>query len=94
MEDRQKAIEELQKQIKLGRERLGPKGLKELERLSQGLTPKGGVNYKSPEECMDEMIPYDKETALKALEIYLENHGDPEALQQKILELANKKLKQ
>ncbi len=84
--DRQKAIEELQKQIKLGRERLGPEGIKELEKLAKNMqapvakaptVPKGSVAY-------------DKKAALKAFELFIKNHGDPREFERRLLEMLNK----
>ncbi len=38
MDKKQKAIEELKKQRKLARERLGPEDVRELEKLAKGLS--------------------------------------------------------
>jgi len=86
MNSRQKAIEELKKQIELGKERLGPEGVKELQRMAKGIQAPSSVSTNIPEDS----VPYDKETALKALELYLQNHGDPERLRKQILEMVNK----
>ena len=85
MTEREKALEELKKQIKLGRERLGPEGIKQLENMAKGInSPAGSQGIPADSE------PYDRETAMKALEIFIQNHGDPEWLRQEILKMVNK----
>jgi len=87
MGNKDTAIEELKKQIQLGRERLGPEGVKQLEQMAKGLIPVSEVP--AADQNLD-TVPYDKETALKALEIYLQNHGDPEELERRILAMVDK----
>lgn len=71
MDSRQKAIEELKKQIKLGRERLGPEGIKKLEALAKTVKPSGTV-------------PYDKKAAARALEIFLKNHKNAKDFEKRL----------
>jgi len=86
MSSREKAIAELKKQIRLGRERLGPEGIKELEKLAKGLRkPKPEAPAAPPGA-----VPYDRESALKAFEIFLKNHGDPKEFEKRLLALLKK----
>lgn len=79
MGNKEKAIEELKKQIQEGKERLGPEGVKRLQELA-----KNNISPSNP-NIPEDSVPYDKETALKALELFIQNHGDPEWLRQEIL---------
>lgn len=81
MDSRKKAIEELKKQIKLGRERLGPEGIKQLEQLV-----KSGQKIKTAPD----MVPYDKTSALEAFKIFLKNHGNPALFEKKLREMMKK----
>ena len=77
MDKRQKAIEELKKQIKLGRERLGPEALKELERLAKGIQkPKSAP-------LPPGVVPYDRKAAAQVFEIFLKNHRNPKDFQKR-----------
>lgn len=82
MTPRQKAIEELQKQIKLGRERLGPDGVRQLEKLAKGI--------QKPKPAAPSTVPYDKKAAAKALEIFLKNHSNAKDFEKKLLEFLKK----
>ncbi|MBI3441071.1 MAG: hypothetical protein HY052_04605 [Proteobacteria bacterium] len=84
MSSRQKAIEELKKQIRLGRERLGPDGIKELEKLAAAAQKQKPA---VPPEVPPGMLPYDKKAAAKALEIFLKNHGNPKEFEKRLREL-------
>jgi len=84
MDKRKSAIEELKKQIRLGRERLGPEGIKELENLAKGIVkPKQTAKPSGA-------LPYDKQAALKAFELFLKNHGDPKEFERRLLALLKK----
>ena len=85
MDERQKAINELKKQIKLGRERLGPEGIKQLEKLAKGLTsPKAAALLPSG------TVPYDKKAAIAAFQLFLKNHGDPVEFERRLREMIKK----
>ena len=85
MDRRQQAIEELKQQIKLGRERLGPEGVQQLEKLAKGLNrPK--VSPALPPGT----VPYDKKSALAVFQLFLKNHGDPVEFERRLRELLNK----
>ena len=86
MDQKKKAIEELKKQIKLGRERLGPEGIKELEKLAKGLQ-----NRKPAPDLPEGMVPYDKKAAMAAFQHFLKNHGDPKEFEKRLLALLKKK---
>jgi hypothetical protein len=86
MDKKQKAIEELKKQRKLARERLGPEGVKELEKLAKGLNkPKAASSAVPPGS-----IPYDKMAAMAAFQMFLKNHGDPAEFERRLREMINK----
>ena len=86
MDKRQKAIEELKKQIQIQRERLGPEGIKELENLAKGMQGK----IKRKPELPPGMVPYDKASAMKAFELFLKNHGDPKEFERRLLDMIKK----
>ncbi len=75
MGNKDQAIQELQRQMAKAREELGPERVKELKKMMQG-----NQSIKD-----SDLVAYDKETAMKALEIFIQNHGDPEWLRQQIL---------
>ena len=83
MDSKKKAIEELKKQIKLGRERLGPEGVRELEKLAKTI-------QRPKPAAPPGMVPYDKQSALKAFELFLQNHGDPREFEKRLLALLKK----
>jgi hypothetical protein len=85
MDKKQKAIEELKKQRKLARERLGPEGVRELEKLAKGLG-----KPKPPSGLPPGSIPYDKKAALDAFRLFLKNHGDPTEFERRLREMINK----
>ena len=74
--------------MKLAKDRLGPEGVKELQKLARGINPPPVASGRplAPEGH----VPYDKKAALQALELFMKNHGDPEELKKKILELLKK----
>jgi hypothetical protein len=91
MGDRQKAIQELRKQMFLARQRLGPEGLKELEKLAKSMQdPKAAPPPPSATALPPGMVPYDKEAALAALELFIKNHGDPKEFEKRLLEMIKK----
>ncbi len=85
MDKKQKAIEELKKQRLLARERLGPEGVKELEKLAKGLKSPKASAASSPGS-----IPYDKKAAIAAFQLFLKNHGDPAEFERRLREMINK----
>ena len=85
MDSRQKAIEKLKRQIKLERERLGPEGVKELEKLAKNIIKPKQINA-----LPDKIMHYDKKEALKAFEFFLKNHGDPEEFEIRLREMIKK----
>lgn len=84
MDKKQKAIEELKKQTRLARERLGPEGVKQLEKLAKDIASK-----KKPKSS--ETVPYDKAAAMQAFKLFLDMHGNPEEFQRKLLEMIKQK---
>ncbi|MCK4945921.1 MAG: hypothetical protein KAS59_06630 [Alphaproteobacteria bacterium] len=85
MNSKQKAIENLKKQIRLERERLGPDGIKELEKLAKNI-----IKPERVDTLPAGMVPYDKKAAIKAFEIFLKNHGDPEEFERRLREMIRK----
>jgi len=85
MDKKQKAIEELKKQRQLARERLGPEGIKELEKLAKNM------GKLSPAAALPPgTVPYDKEAALAAFQMFLKNHGDPKEFEKRLRAMINK----
>jgi hypothetical protein len=88
MNSKQKAIEELKKQRQLARERLGPEGVKKLEKLAKGLSsPQKAA--KSP-AVPPGFVPYDKKSALEAFQLFIKNHGNPAEFERRLREMINK----
>lgn len=93
MDKRQQAIAELKRQMHLARERLGPEGIKALENLAraqqQGMKQ---ASFQPPKPAAPPpgMVPYDRAAAARALEIFLNNHGDPEGFEKKLRALLKK----
>jgi len=65
MNSKQKAIKELKKQIRMERERIGPNGIKELEKLAKNI-----IKPEQMDALPAGMVPYDKKAAIKAFEIF------------------------
>lgn len=86
MDSKQKAIEELKKQRRLARERLGPEGLRQLEQMAKGMMPASKKPVLPPES-----VPYDKKAALQAFQTFLKNHNDPAEFERRLREMINKK---
>jgi hypothetical protein len=86
MDKKQKAIEELKKQRQLARDRLGPEGVKELEKLAKGMAQARASSAIPPGS-----VPYDKKAALAAFQMFLKNHGDPQEFERRLREMINKK---
>ncbi len=85
MDSRQKAIENLKKQIKLERERLGPEGIKELEKLAKNIIKPKQINI-----IPNKTVPYNKKAAIKAFELFLKNHGNPKEFERRLREMIRK----
>ncbi len=90
MGDKQKAIEELKKQRRLARERIGPEGVKKLEKMASDLQKNGNIAV-AGDALTDGMVPYDKQAALAAFEMFLKNHGDPVEFERRLRALIAKK---
>jgi len=89
MDKKQKAIEELKKQRQLARDRLGPDGVKELEKLAKGLDKPKAATLSNP-NVPPGSVPYDKKAALTAFQMFLKNHGDPKEFERRLREMINK----
>jgi hypothetical protein len=85
MDGKQKAIEEFKRQRQQARERLGPEGVKELEKLAKSLT-----GQKPAPPLPPGMVAYDKKAALQAFQLFLKNHGDPEDFERRLKEMLKK----
>lgn len=93
MDTRQQAIAELKRQMQLAKERLGPEGIKALESLARAQQQGQKHAAPPPSKPMTPppgMVPYDRAAAARALEIFLNNHGDPEGFEQKLRALLKK----
>jgi hypothetical protein len=77
MDKREKALQELQRQIREQKARLDP-------RLLEMAAAAAGDGKKT------ETIPYDRESATKAVEMFLANHGDSKGFRQRLLEMIRK----
>ncbi len=86
MDKKKQAIEELKKQRQLARERLGPEGVKELEKLARGLNKQQAATAIPPGS-----VPYDKKAAIAAFQMFLKNHGDPKEFERRLRDMINKK---
>lgn len=78
MTTREKALAELKRQIKEQKARLDPRLLKMAE-MAAGIT-----------KTEKNTVPYDRESASKAVEMFLANHSDAKGFRQKLLELIRK----
>ncbi len=90
MGDKQKAIEELKKQRKLARERIGPDGIRKLEKMASDLQKNRNMAV-AGDALTDGMVPYDKKAALAAFQMFLKNHGDPAEFERRLKALIVKK---
>jgi hypothetical protein len=78
MTTREKALAELKRQIKEQRARLDPKLLKMAEIAAKTV------------KMEDNSVPYDRESASKAVEMFLAGHADSKGFRQKLLEMIRK----
>lgn len=67
MGTRDKAIEELKKQMALQKERIDPKLLQAARKAA---------NLKQEGRAKKDMVPYDREAAADAVALFLHNHAD------------------
>lgn len=81
MDKKAKAIAEMKKLMQLKRAEIDPKVLamaKDAAERSQGLKPKG------------KMVPYDREAAAKAVELFLKTHPDQKRFRAELLDMIRK----
>ncbi len=78
MSDRKKAIEELKRLMEEQKARLDPEVLAKAMAAAEGKKP-------APSS-----VPYDKEAATKAVELFLKNHGDAGDFSKKLLKFMQK----
>lgn len=76
MDSKQKAINDLKKQMLISKQQLGPEGLKALQDMARNMVPSER---------------YDKEAAMKAFELFLANHGDPAEFERRLRALIAQK---
>ncbi|MDF3025549.1 MAG: hypothetical protein K0R10_2910 [Alphaproteobacteria bacterium] len=81
MSSRDKALEILKKQMQVQKERLDPK-LLEIAGKAAALKQEG--------KAQKNMVPYDREAAAKAVQLFLKNHEDRGAFEQQLLALLRK----
>jgi len=85
MNSRDKAIAELRKQMAEAKARLGPEKMRELEALAKRMNP---PSASAPAE--KDSVPYDRKTATKAIELFLQGHENPGRLKTLLLALLKK----
>ncbi len=91
MDKKQQAIAELKRQMQLAKERLGPEGLKQLEALARAQQSGMKPALPKPQALPPGMVLYDRQAAARALEIFLNNHGDPEEFERRLRALIKQK---
>lgn len=75
MGSREKAIEELKKQMQVQKKRLDPK-LLEIAQKAAALKQEG--------RAQKDMVPYDREAAAAAVALFLQNHEDRPNFEQRL----------
>jgi hypothetical protein len=81
MSSRDKALEILKKQMQVQKERLDPK-LLQIAGKAAALKQEG--------KAQKDMVPYDREAAAKAVQLFLKNHGDRADFEQRLLAMLRK----
>ncbi len=76
MSSRDKALEILKKQMQVQKERLDPK-LLQIASKAAALKQEG--------KAQKDMVPYDREAAAKAVQLFLKNHDDRDDFEQRLL---------
>ncbi len=76
MSSRDKALEILKKQMQVQKERLDPK-LLQIAGKAAALKQEG--------KAQKDMVPYDREAAAKAVQLFLKNHDDRADFEQRLL---------
>lgn len=82
MTPREKALLELKRLMKEQKERIDPKLLKMAEKAA-ALSQEG--------KTAEDMVPYDRKTAAKAVEIFLRGHDDRADFEERLMALIRKK---
>lgn len=78
MDSRDKAIEELKKQLARTRAELGPEGVEQLQKMMKTAS------------AAPDTVPYDRAAALRALSLFIKNHKNRELLEEQLVALLNK----
>ena len=82
-----KAIAALQEQIKAKKASMSPKELEQIHNIAERIM-KGEKNIPTPNSQLPKgAIPYDKESAMQALKLFIENSDNPEEAREKILKI-------
>lgn len=85
------AIKALKEQIKSKKAEMSPAELDEMNNIAQRILS-GEKNIAAPHSALPrDSEPYDKESAMKALKLYIENSDDPVAAEKRILEMLKDK---
>jgi hypothetical protein len=82
MNTRDKALELLKKQMALQKERLDPKLLE---------TAQKAAAIRQEGRAKENLVPYDREAAARAVQLFLQNHDAPEEFEQRLLALLKSK---
>lgn len=86
MSDRKEIIAILQQQIKEQRDRLDPELLARAGEAAAEQMKKAEAKQKEASTS----VPYDRESAAKAVELFLKTHPDPESLEKLLAEIEKK----
>lgn len=87
---KEQAIKSLKEQIKSKKAEMSQEDLDEMNKIANKIMS-GEKNIAAPNSALPkDSVPYDKEAAMKALRLYIENSDDPVEAEKRILELLKK----
>ncbi|MBI1214444.1 MAG: hypothetical protein GC185_01335 [Alphaproteobacteria bacterium] len=89
---REKALEELKRQIREQKARIDPAVLKIAERAARIAQKQQEREMREGKAGANEMVPYDREAAAEIVALFLQNRGDREDFERKLLLLLRGKL--
>ncbi len=84
---KEQAVKALKEQIKNKRAEMSPSELEEMNNIAQRILS-GEKNIEAPNSSLPKNEePYDKESAMKALKLYIENSDNPADAEKRIFEM-------
>jgi len=84
---KEQAVKALKEQIKTKKASMSQKELEEMSNIANRIL-KGEKNIPAPNSQLPKgAVPYDKESAIEALKLFIKNSDDPEKAQEKILKI-------